>query len=82
MEKMRGVLGKLQEALRKLETNGDMVRAAAVGLIAFGVALMAVGFIASGCDLRLFTTEIGSDGLVLGGWEVEPPAWLGGLFEG
>lgn len=53
--------------------------AVAGGLVAAGVVLAGIGFVASGCDLAVFSTQIDlrDDGaVVLGGLEVDDPEGL------
>lgn len=52
--------------------------AVAGGLVAAGVVLAGIGFIVSGCDPAVFTTQIDmrDDTIVLGGVEVDDPMGL------
>lgn len=52
--------------------------AVAGGLVAAGIVLAGIGFIASGCDLAVFSTQIDlrDDAIVLGGVEVDDPRGL------
>lgn len=52
--------------------------AVAGGLVAVGIVLAGIGFIASGCDLAVFSTQIDlrDDAIVLGGVEVDDPRGL------
>ena len=53
--------------------------AVAGGLVAAGVVLAGIGFIASGCDPAVFSTQVdlrGDGVVVLGGVEVDDPTGL------
>lgn len=59
-----------------MEQIGSMTRRVAAVLAAAGIALMAVGFVLSGFDVRVFSMTLDRGRVELGGVEVENPERL------